>query len=135
MQDKQLVEPLRALEKALSRDGDGQRTRSSSELKALRRALASEELSQFESQHSQIAADVREAVLARLLPPSERLRAFLRDDPQVCTTDDPVRDMSATRHHASATRPRHVPQVLAALAVANDEDRCAAPLAPPASSQ
>ncbi|EOD38838.1 hypothetical protein EMIHUDRAFT_446884 [Emiliania huxleyi CCMP1516] len=104
VQDKQLVEPLRALEKALSRDGDGQRTRSSSELKALRRALASEELSQFESQHSQIAADVREAVLARLLPPSERLRAFLRDDPQV----------------------------LAALAVANDEARYEALLAPPA---
>jgi len=93
VQDRSLAEPLRQLERALVATGD--RPRSASGLRALRKTLAAEELAQFETQRSVLAKDVRDAVLARLLPPSQRLREFIVDDPQVrealAVVNDPTR--------------------------------------------
>lgn len=69
VQDRTLAEPLRQLEKALG--ATGERPRSASGLRALRKTLAAEELAQFDTQRAVLAKDVRDSVLARLLPPSQ----------------------------------------------------------------
>ena len=97
--------------------GAGPRSQAQAQLAALRSSVQAEQMRQLDSQRKTLEQDVVDSVLARLTPPSERLRDALSDDPQVAAALAVAQD--ASRYEALLAAPKDA-QILTAAVFPNE---------------